>query len=197
MISKPVNIARVKARATLYWGQDEDAYTKVCHQTLASYDDDDIEQALLYVDRMGGVDVELEGDDDVLMDPVEDVAPRREEPKKTAEPAKKKEEKVAQPFDSTVTIGETDVVVKDRALKHIPPPLWPGFANWIVKSSLGTRIAEAGESVKDWFEVTLTSDEVLDQARANYRMRIVCSWKDGTLNIYHAHPDLKTYPSYF
>jgi hypothetical protein len=173
MIERPENIARVTERVRRYLHVDDGDSIKVAHRACKDFDDDTIEEALAYIDEL------LAGH------------PRRQGPEATAkQPAKAMPEPTRLPPDQHLTAG-VRVRILGRAYEHIPVEYWKGFARWIAEGSLGERIRAAGDGVKDWYQVTMLSDEGL----GSKRIKIVCSYdrSAGELVIYHTNPDMVGY----
>lgn len=169
-MTDPGNIATICGHIYKYIEKFDDRFIAVAHRVVQKFSDSEIGQAVAYIRA--------------LLDPDEHTT------EAAARSATTSERRL--PHDAIVTAGTCRVRVMSRAYQHIPPDYWRDFADWIVRSSIGDRIKEAGSSVARWYQVTLTSDEKLGDAR----IVIVATYERDELMIYHSHPDIHNYRTY-
>lgn len=175
MIREDKNIALLK-RWMAYYQVPEytDEHVKVLHYVLASFDDDNVGEAIEYLrDRY---------------EPDWRAAQQQQEQVKRV---------VTAPSEERHSVHGVAVVLQPRAFRHIPPSLWDGFRDIVVTGSLAKKIQEAGTGISSWQDVSSTSDESFTFGDRNAAIRTVASWNSGELAIYHAHPDLSNYETYF
>jgi hypothetical protein len=178
MIREDKNIALLK-RWMAYYQVPEytDEHVKVLHYVLASYDDDSVGDAIEYLrDRY---------------EPDWRAAQQQQQAQQHGRRA------VTAPGEERHTVHGVPVVLQSRAFRHIPPSLWDGFRDVVVTGSLAKKIQDAGADISSWRDVSSTSDESFTFGDRNAAIRTVASWDSGELAIYHAHPDLLNYDTYF
>lgn len=176
MISEDKNIALLKQWMAYYQVPEyTDEHVKVLHYVLASYDDRDIDEAVAYLrDR-------YEPD-------WRPVAPRVQQQQQQA---------VTAPAEERHTVHGVTVVLQSRAFRHIPPSLWDDFRDVVTTGSFAKKVSDAGDRISDWTDVASTSDESFTFGDRSAAIRTVASWNSGELAVYHAHPDMLNYGTYF
>lgn len=108
---------------------------------------------------------------------------------------------VTTPPDYQATVQSTDgsstvtVVLRSRAFQHIPANLWDDLRALVASGSLAEKIRAAvdGGTIGTWDDVHSTSTEQFAFGPAGAGIRTVASWRQGRIEVYHAHPDLPSY----
>lgn len=170
MISDPNNIALLR-QWLAYYREPEytSTYIQVLHHAMANYDDSQITEAVAHIQRMYGG------------------APQQQQ----------EQEQVVAPSGEYHTVYGVQVELQSRAFRHLPPSLWDELRALVQTGSLAKKIEAAGAGVRNWYEVLSTSDETFDFGSEDAPICTRASWNSGTLVIYHAHPDLHSYDTYF
>jgi len=180
MIREDKNIALLK-RWMVYYQVPEytDEHVKVLHYVLATYDDDSVDEAIEYLrDRY---------EPDWRAAQQEQQVQRQQQTRRA----------VTAPSDQRHSVHGVTVVVLSRAFQHIPPSLWDAFRDVVATGSLAKKIQEAGSGISSWKDVASTSDESFTFGAKSAAIRTVASWDSGELTVYHAHPDMLNYETYF
>lgn len=170
MISDPNNVSLLKQWMAYYQEPEyTDRYTQVLHYAMANYDDSEINEAVAHIQSMYGG------------------APQQQQPV----------QQVVAPNDELYTVHGVQVDLRSRAFRHLPPSLWNELRALVQTGSLAKKIEEAGAGIQNWYEVMSTSDETFTFGDQYAPIRTCASWNTGMLVIYHAHPDLHDYDTYF
>ena len=150
-------------------------YTKVLHYCAANYDNSEMHKAVAHIRE------------------------RYERPDPRPQDPRPQQQQVTAPDDQLVVVAGVTVVVQSRAFRHIPPSGWGAFLTIIKSGSLAQKIKAAGGGITNWYEVMSTSDEQFTFGSRTAGIRIMVSWKprERELHIYHAHPDIPNYGTYF
>lgn len=183
MIREDKNIALLK-RWMAYYQVPEytDEHVKVLHYVLASFDDESVGEAIEYLRDRYEPDWRAE---------------RQQQLRQQQQAQQQTRQTVTAPSDERHSVHGVPVVVQSRAFQHIPPSLWDAFRDVVATGSLAKKIEEAGSGISNWKDVSSTSDESFTFGDKNAAIRTVASWDSGELAIYHAHPDMLNYDTYF
>lgn len=169
MISDPNNIALLRQWLAYYREPEYTAtYIQVLHYAMANYDDSQINEAVAHVQRVYG-----------------------------GAPQQQQAQQVVAPNGEYYTVYGVQVELQSRAFRHIPPGLWDELRALVQTGSLAKKIEAAGAGIHDWYEVLSTSDETFSFGSQDASICTCASWSSGTLVVYHAHPDLHAYDTYF
>lgn len=178
-IEKPHNIAALKGLLTKCGvSAASGEYIKVLHHVTVTYDDSSMQEAVAYIR-----DLYASGPDD---------PPAQQQPQAP--------QGVTPPPTEWFTVGKFEVELQPRAFRHLPPDRWRDLRR-VARGSLATKIAEAGDQVKTWYQVMSTSEEQFTVNGRNSQIVTRASWNThplpARLVIYHAHPTIHNYGTYF
>ena len=175
-LDEPGNVETLKAWLRHYQVDEASSeFMKVLHHCAVSYDNTELSEAVDYIRE-------------------------RYEPGYQRPPAPQAQrQRVIAPPEQRFVVAGVSVVVQPRAFQHIPPDLWSAFVAIISTGSLAEKIKEGKDGITRWYQVTSTSDEQFTFPSATAGIRIVASWNAGAraLVVYHAHPDVQNYDTYF
>lgn len=152
-------------------------YTKVLHYCAANYDNSEMDKAIAHIRQRYEQGYQ----------PPQDPRPQQQQQQVTAPP------------EQRLVVAGVTVVVQSRAFRHIPPSGWAAFLAIINSGSYAQKIQDARHGITEWYEVMSTSDEQFTFGSRTAGIRIMASWnaRERELVVYHAHPDIPSYGTYF